>query len=203
MSQQPTGFLPSKSPGHPADINKPITGQIHDPSTDSGFKRTGSWAEVGHVSGFEGSYFQSNTTNDTIILRYMGASFWIRWYTDSASGEVEVAYSEDDGVTWTTVTSALDLYNANAGFRFTPFGFSLPRKQRLVRIRVTGNKNALSTDMYVKIDMIMSEDEVGLHHVIALAEETVPTSIVGALPFLLTGWVTASSVLAHLHWGLL
>lgn len=198
MSTTPLG---SKSPGHAADISKPLTSQIHDASADPSVTRVGTWTDTSDVRAWEGSYTQSTTTNDTISLTYLGTTVWVRWRADTSSGKAQVQIVDKTLGSPTNGQvvdgpSTVDLYSSPAGYVFTLFGTNLSRGTYQIVITVTGTKNASSSANTIKVDGFSSDIERGHHQVLAFSEETLPTVISGGIPFLLMLFpIAASSML--------
>ncbi|MGH9579369.1 MAG: hypothetical protein ACRD2R_00120 [Terriglobales bacterium] len=111
-------------------------------------KLTGSWTFVSTGIAHGGAYTRSNTTNDTAEWVYFGYGF--RFWSPTRSNFGIVAVSVDGGA-----ETNVDLYSAgdvNSAALLTTA--SLPLGQHRVKLRVTGTKNASSTDFHVAADAI-------------------------------------------------
>lgn len=130
-------------------------------SESSNVTRIGTWSRVEESEAVGGSYLQSNTANSKLTFSFKGSTLWIRFRFGPDCGKVKV---EVDSLSVT-----IDLYYALELYKYVNVAVGLKENEtHTVTLTVLGEKNASSTDYYVKVDSFayrLTEEALSLHSI--------------------------------------
>ena len=130
-------------------------------SESSNVTRIGTWSRVEESEAVGGSYLQSNTANSKLTFSFKGSTLWIRFRFGPDCGKVKV---EVDSLSVT-----IDLYHALELYKYVNVAVGLKENEtHNVTLTVLGEKNASSTDYYVKVDSFayrLTEEALSLHSI--------------------------------------
>jgi len=117
-------------------------------SEDSAVARVGEWRSVGDAEAVGGSYLESNVRDNYLQFSFKGSALWIRFKFASNCGKASIIIDDK-------VYPSVDLYSSLAVFRYVNVAVGLDETTHTVKVGVSGEKNADSTDYYVKVDAFM------------------------------------------------
>lgn len=130
-------------------------------SESSNVTRIGTWSRVEESEAVGGSYLQSNTANSKLTFSFKGSTLWIRFRFGPDCGKAKV---EVDSLSVT-----IDLYYALELYKYVNVAVGLKENEtHNVTLTVLGEKNASSTDYYVKVDNFayrLTEEALSLHSI--------------------------------------
>ena len=130
-------------------------------SESSNVTQIGTWSRVEESEAVGGSYLQSNTANSKLTFSFKGSTLWIRFRFGPDCGKVKV---EVDSLSVT-----IDLYYALELYKYVNIAVGLKENEtHNVTLTVLGEKNASSTDYYVRVDSFayrLTEEALSLHSI--------------------------------------
>ena len=130
-------------------------------SESSNVTQVGTWSRVEESEAVGGSYLQSNTANSKLTFSFKGSTLWIRFRFGPDCGKAKV---EVDSLSVT-----IDLYHALELYKYVNVAVGLKEnEEHNVTVTVLGEKNASSTDYYVKVDSFayrLTEEALSLHSI--------------------------------------
>jgi hypothetical protein len=148
------GTLPTSTPSStPTPTNTPAGPTIvNDNTIGTGlnqFNYTGSWGYWnGEWSAYNSDNHYSNVTNNQITITFTGTQ--IRYYGATNNGNGIVAFSINNGA-----ETLVDTYTPSRSDQVLLWTSPvLPAGTHTLKVRVTGTKNASSTDFYVTADKV-------------------------------------------------
>lgn len=132
-------------------------------------KRYGTWSEVDDAEALGGSYLESSTTGDKLLITFRGTVLWVRFKFGRHSGIASVAV---DG----SFFPDMDLYEATSVFKLVCVAHGLSYGIHTAEVSVSGSKGFPSDDYNVDIDAFVYEMKGGGLQVLAMIEGVVPVT---------------------------
>lgn len=124
---------------------------VNDHTTGNGefqFNYSGTWAPSTDSACYEGDNYWSNTTDSSLEFKFTGTT--LKYYSTKAGNIGIAAFSIDNGE-----EQRVDLYQANKADQQLAYEVSgLTPGSHTLKVRVTGEKNAASSDCCVVADKI-------------------------------------------------
>lgn len=112
-----------------------------------GYQGTG-WVYAGEKTAHQGDNHYSNQAGDTVSIRFVGTN--LKYYGAKANNHGIAAFSLDNGA-----ETKVDCYAAGRDANALLFDTgTLPYGEHVLKVRVTGEKNAAASDCYFNADKI-------------------------------------------------